>query len=183
MTLPKKKKLLLVLQNTCSRIRSNAQVCQKSTQGDTQGAVPATFEEKQKLCPVQNLKHYPHSKLLLSAKEDVNQQQERTQDLCLLDARPVSTRLISKMSIRHIFRTNISASSSRMDSNSSSMLAAGTCLRVLLTIKSTSVVSSSPKNSVIFFEIHGRIFSWSSCCWSPKFILVSILASKKDPSI
>lgn len=34
---------------------------------------------------------------------------------------PASTRLISKMSILHIFSTNISASSSRIDCNSSSI--------------------------------------------------------------
>jgi hypothetical protein len=79
--------------------------------------------------------------------ENVNgmQQEARTQDLCLFEARHVSTHLILKMSMHHIFSTNISASSSRMDSNSSSMFAAGTCLPVLLTMESTSVISS-PKN-------------------------------------
>ncbi len=113
--------------------------------------------------------------------ENVNgmQQEARTQDLCLFEARHVSTHLILKMSMHHIFSTNISASSSRMDSNSSSMFAAGTCLPVLLTMQSTSVISS-PKNPD--FPWDPWCFLWSSCCSSTKFqtLLVSILKLKKE---
>ncbi len=90
--------------------------------------------------------------------ENVNgmQQEGRTQDFCLFEARHVSTHLILKMSMHHIFSTNISASSSRMVSNSSSMLAAGTCLWVLLW---SPLVSFPLPKSLIFLEIHDA----SSC--------------------
>ncbi len=70
------------------------------------------------------------------------------------------------------FQHTISASSSRMVSNSSSMLAAGTCLWVSLTMKSTSVISSPKKPD--FPWDPWCIFLWSSCCSLTKFQILLV---------